>query len=157
MITSFFLLLVGLLVFLTMPFKLCLMIVAGFSLLGFSAVDAQVAQGGREQLAPVPAEDIPELIVPKLTVKRSTPLTIIMDINGVFILKGQRISEAELVTKLKTMVKADAQQKVILEADARAPQRVIANAMKILKSTGMKNVTSTAKVTLLPGGPVKSR
>lgn len=144
---SFFSLFVGLPIFLTLPgpVKFFLMMLTGLSFFSGRQAEVVVLENAQAVVpfdAPAPLDAAPELVVPKIAINKVTePLKIIMDINGEFTMNGEEISKAALATKLKTMVKASAQQKVMLEADARAPLQVITDAMKTVKSAGFTNVT----------------
>lgn len=157
---SIFSLFVGLPIFLTLPgpFKFFIMMLASVSFFGVRNVEVKQAQAHVEiaPAAPAPIEEAPELVAPKVAPKQAAPLKISMDINGEFTVGGEKFSEAALTKKLKTMVKANAQQKVLLEADARAPLQVITNAMKIVKSSGITNVSYAAKASISPVDPPES-
>jgi len=92
-----------------------------------------------------PAGAAPELVAPKVPQKVPAPAKVTMNVNGEFVLNGEKVSEVAMAKKLKAMAKANPQQKVMLEADARAPVQLIANAMKLCKSAGVTNVTFAAK------------
>lgn len=140
--------------FLTLPapFKVALIMLSGFAFTGFRMKAVDHAEIQRVPVRPAPADAAPDLVAPKVAPDAAAAVKVTMNVNGEFTLDGEKIKESEMVKKLKTLAKANPQQKVILEADARAPVQLIANAMKLCKSTGITNVTFTAKAPVSPAG-----
>ena len=128
----------------------------GFMFIGFQkAVIHDVEAIERVEIAeaarPVPKEAVPDLKAPKVAVNAPAPVKVAMDIKGEYTLNGEKLNEAALSKKLAALVKAHPQQRVIVEADSRAPVQMIANAMKVCKNAGVTNVAFSAK-SIKPSG-----
>lgn len=139
------------------PFKVTLIMLGGFSFMGFrfAEVKQDAVRARAVQVAPIaPAGAAPELVAPKVAAKPVkpaepakpiAPVIVTMDINGELTLDDRKVGERELVSKLTILSRANATQKVILSADANAPVQQVTRIIELCKSSGIVKVTFIAK------------
>ncbi|MBK1829819.1 biopolymer transporter ExbD [Verrucomicrobiaceae bacterium R5-34] len=146
------------------PFKVLLVMLGGFSWLGFRAVEVKQAEVEMRavQAAPVapPADAAPELIAPKVAAKPVKPVAepaaprevvvapviVTLKADGELTLDGRKVGQRALVNLLGVLTKANAEQKVIVTAGGNVPMKQVTEIMDLCQSAGISDVTFIKQV-----------
>jgi biopolymer transport protein ExbD len=131
------------------PLKMALIVMGGV-IGGVRMNQVHVHQAHAADAAPlevVPARKPAKVVqaVPVKPAKDIAPLVITVNSDGSFGMAGAKLSEEQLVQKLKAMAGTHPERKIELKADALTPYQMVVNAVKISKGAGLTNVSFASK------------
>lgn len=106
--------------------------------------------GARKEARPAQAQAVEEAVqppkkVPEAPAKPAKAIVVQVNSDGSFILAGEKLTSEQLQKKLKALVTAKPNSRVVLKADALTPHQMVVNGLKLCQKAGIKRISFASK------------